>query len=1685
MDPHKLFRGVGILGNIPTKLLRRATRWVFAAVVSMLLSVAGQPQLAFAQSACGGEGQRACCIGTLEYANSGGPCNVGVFQETVTGCTDPNGCTCGGDNLISTVVSSGMCVALSSCGGVGQRACCVGEGSACQAGLQQINACDDSSGGNCFCSSGTATSLGTCVQPTACGGLGQRACCTGNLESASGTTLGSCQAGYVAIPGCSGDCTCGGTAIVPNNIVSVDTCTLSPIETIREPTIAAIATPSSPQILPSSPPIAYVDPADPLRGYADLHVHMFAHLAHGGATVAGTPYDPSCPASTPGAAGTVTEGLGGTCPTEVSSGTGGVNTALRQDYGTAQALTDKNGQSVPLDPNACAGYLNGIGSSQDANINNFVCNNGSDAYTLHGSHSFNTITGGGTNDAAASNFGAPVFNGWPQANSTIHQQVYYKWLERAWMGGLRLITMFAVTNESLCKSSSKMAGTDCTDSMTAIDAQLQAAKDFQVWLDNQNGGPGNGWFQIVKSPAEAKAAIQKGKLAVVLGIEVDHLFNCHMGADTGTAVEGTVGLPAVYGNFCTPAYIDAQVQKYYDLGVRHVFPVHNFDNAYGSPAAWQDAINAGNYAAEGAWWTTEACSNNSANPLGYGFWLDPLIESTALLLGFNSLSDPNYLCGLNADGSTPAAIELCSAISPGYASCNAKGMTSLGLHLVDQLIAHNMIIDVDHLSTRSLDQVLTKAETQSPPYPGIVASHVQFFDLYKEMYNPPNTGNYGRHERMRTSSQLARIKNLGGMIAVMLKDDAQDTQNGYCAPGSALTTLCEIPGLFPGLNSEGGKFTVDLPSLVSLGVTNDCRYSTTEWYQAYREGVALMGGPVAMGSDFNGIAGHVGPRFGAGACGGDPTERSHQEKAAQLSPGTANYRARLQYPFTLQGFGTFDKQVSGERTFDFNTDGLAHIGLVPDMIADLYNVDPNITTGTNGTLEPLFHSASAYVSMWQNTFSVTQFTVIPASNTWQFGIQNFFIINAYGPQSQQATNYNGTLHLTAYNQTTGVTTTLPDFTLSAGTGTPYAAFSVPGVYTVTATDAYTGLITGTSSSFVVSPPSSNASLGSLTVSSGSLSPAFAAGTLSYTDAVANSVNSISVTPTLADSTANVNVNGVASDSGFASTPIALAVGTNTITVAVTAQDGKTKLTYTIVVTRAPLGSNASLSNLYLSNSALLSPAFASGTLSYTAAVASSVNAISVTATLADSAATLTLNGVSLGSGQHSNDISLSLGPNTITVATTAADGTTKLTYTIVVTRAPSSNASLSSLAVSSGSLSPAFAAGTLAYTDAVANSVTSITVTPTLADSTATVTVNGTSAASGVASPAIALSVGVNTITVSTTAQDGTTTQTYTISVSRSLAAQIITFGATPSLVAGGTAVVSATGGASGNPVTFSASPATVCTVTGSTVAASAVGTCTVTANQAGNAAYFAAAPISLAIAVGAGSQTIVFASAPAVVVGGSGTLAANGGASGNPVIFASITPATCSVAGSTVTGVTAGTCVVSANQAASTNYTAAPQVTQTIAINQPPAFTNAAATTFTALASGAFSFTATGAPAPGFSTTSALPAGVTLTPSGLLGGTPASNTQGTYPLVITASNSVGSAAQAFTLTVVAAPSQQCHSQDQRELQAGHHKNSERDADDRDTGKRGTDRDSGRALGEHDPCPERDSEPSSGHGERR
>lgn len=96
----------------------------------------------------------------------------------------------------------------------------------------------------------------------------------------------------------------------------------------------------------------------------------------------------------------------------------------------------------------------------------------------------------------------------------------------------------------------------------------------------------------------------------------------------------------------------------------------------------------------------------------------------------------------------------------------------------------------------------------------------------------------------------------------------------------------------------------------------------------------------------------------------------------------------------------------------------------------------------------------------------------------------------------------------------------------------------------------------------------------------------------------------------------------------------------------------------------------------------------------------------------------------------------------------------------------SSDATLSGLSFSGGALSPGFSSSTTGYHATVDYAVASVTLTPATTHAAATVTINGNAVASGAASPAFNLSVGINTFGIVVTAEDGTT-KNYSVTVQR------------------------------------------------------------------------------------------------------------------------------------------------------------------------------------------------------------------------------------------------------------------------------------------------------------------------------
>nr|WP_240344179.1 cadherin-like beta sandwich domain-containing protein [Paenibacillus sp. SYP-B3998] len=302
--------------------------------------------------------------------------------------------------------------------------------------------------------------------------------------------------------------------------------------------------------------------------------------------------------------------------------------------------------------------------------------------------------------------------------------------------------------------------------------------------------------------------------------------------------------------------------------------------------------------------------------------------------------------------------------------------------------------------------------------------------------------------------------------------------------------------------------------------------------------------------------------------------------------------------------------------------------------------------------------------------------------------------------------------------------------------------------TVTAQDGTTEVIYTVT--VVRAAQNSDASLSDLKVNGTSIT-GFAPGRLTYTVPVPNATTAVTVIGTKADAKASV------ADAVGGSN---LIVGSNTVTVTVTAEDG-TKKTYTITVVRAK-SDNKSFTFLLNTNGNSQEIIWDKATNTASANVTSAVYSATVTGTVYDPASILTINDINVVSGKPTT-IDLNDGLNPILVKVTAQDLSVQ-EYVLNIMRY--GNAGLKGLTVSGVDLTPPFNLDSLTYAGSVPYAVSSVTVTASVYDPNATVTVMGLKVVSGTPSVPINLAVGQNEILVRVTPTFGVT-QPYTITLTR------------------------------------------------------------------------------------------------------------------------------------------------------------------------------------------------------------------------------------------------------------------------------------------------------------------------------
>ncbi len=294
-------------------------------------------------------------------------------------------------------------------------------------------------------------------------------------------------------------------------------------------------------------------------------------------------------------------------------------------------------------------------------------------------------------------------------------------------------------------------------------------------------------------------------------------------------------------------------------------------------------------------------------------------------------------------------------------------------------------------------------------------------------------------------------------------------------------------------------------------------------------------------------------------------------------------------------------------------------------------------------------------------------------------------------------------------------------------------------------------------------PSSNNYLISLVPSIGSID--FIKTKENYNLTVENEVTSIDLTIETEDPNATITVNGESSFTPKTITVSDLVVGNNLVSIIVKAQDNSPK-TYNIIIKRLErqASSDANLSSLNVENYEL-DKKFNMDTLEYSIGkIPFGLETLTINATpnIGSSKISYLVNGVK----QTSNVVSIPKieGTSAITVQVTAEDGKTIKNYKITYEKEASTNAYLSNIIVSEGSL--IFNKNTFLYTVNVDRTTSSIDITAITEDNTAIMKMNGTTYTSPHTLTLSPLLAGNTEVIILVTSENGTVL-TYKVIVNK------------------------------------------------------------------------------------------------------------------------------------------------------------------------------------------------------------------------------------------------------------------------------------------------------------------------------
>jgi microsomal dipeptidase-like Zn-dependent dipeptidase len=549
--------------------------------------------------------------------------------------------------------------------------------------------------------------------------------------------------------------------------------------------------------------------APPLTGFVDLHAHPLSNIGFAGHLLFGGIDDNGpMPALTTAQAA----GVSGNCP-----------------LGYARSPSDSLGVENPIHGGANPGALilnNPLTPNLVNNPN--PCGNTIRDIAIHVIQFANN--GWDPPDSIYTQSAFPQFPNWPVWNDLTRQRMYYAWIQRAHQYGLNVMVALAVNSVAF---SILDQGDTPFDDQTSGDQQIAEIQNLVARHPD--------FMAVAYSSADLHNIVSQGKLAVIIGVELDNLGDF---------------MPA---SPPSDAAVVNEVNRLYAEGVRYVFPVHLVDNAFGGTAINNDTFNYATFVEEGHWWNIQCA--NAADGITYNF-----------------SGAPGFLGAIVAGIGGP----------PQYPSCpagqrNASGLTHAGTVAIQQMMRNGMLIDIDHMSQNTASTALTIAESQGTGNSLSVLAGGPY---------PMNSGHSGLRmcctgdERSNSSDTYRRIGNIHGMAGIGSSGvDAPSWLSAYINAVNAMSNNGTVPGIVAGFGTDTDGLALGMPPpalavAAPTGFSSNGQATCPSGYTTFFIVGCVSSAPVVYGPNFQ-------------------------------------------------------PSATGNQTWNYNSVGVAHYGMLPDFLQDV------------------------------------------------------------------------------------------------------------------------------------------------------------------------------------------------------------------------------------------------------------------------------------------------------------------------------------------------------------------------------------------------------------------------------------------------------------------------------------------------------------------------------------------------------------------------------------------------------------------------------------------------------------------------------------------------------------------------------------------------------------------------------